>query len=210
MNKYFFTIILLALVSQSHGMDSLYPHDYQCTRHHHKGPYPHYISMSHLTNELLNKGDWIDLLIKEYSGFHVEEAQDRAYDQFVDGKAPLVIARRAFDQQQSQELESLSQQTIQASRALFTVLGRPIGVEERDNEHWRNLRARLANPPADQIAWWIARLNEQPELWKAIEKTALTANIFSSKKPEFFQKSSSSYYCKKPGCSFLCSKHFIH
>ena len=75
MNK-FFAIFLLALVSQLHGMDSLYPHDYQCN---------------------WNKAELAHKRMLE------TENEFRAYSAFENGVAPLVIAhRRTLDQQQTQ------------------------------------------------------------------------------------------------------------
>lgn len=196
MNKQFFTIIILALTSQSQGMDrELYPHDYKCQRHHHNGPYPHYIPWSHLTDELLNKGDWRRLLVEEDHGFRISEAEDRAYDQFIDGKAPLVIARKAFYLQQPQELESLKQQIAREADSLHHLLGKPIDIgatreylPEGNSALWLNLRGRLANPPTGQIQWWKNKLTQYPAFWQAVEKGSLTANIFGNKKSEYFRE----------------------
>lgn len=180
-------------MSQIHSMDkTLYPHNYECKRHHYKVQFPYYIPWTHLTDELQGTSEWSRVLnLKEYSGCYVSEEESRAYDQFIDGKAPLVIARKAFDLQREQELESLTHDLKQAVIRLRKKLGRPLQngaiVPERNNTYWQRLTNLLANPIPANITFWESVINDTPHLSQSLEKIALTANIFSSKKFDYFK-----------------------
>lgn len=188
MNKQFLVILVLALVSQINGMDKeLYPHDYDCKRnwfqgkHHFNEKFPVRFDNHYLLNALNSPSG--------YDAYELNEQELRAFYQFVDGKAPLVVATKAFYEAGTTELEELSSRVASQCDSACRTLGRPRGyqgeyIAEKDTLHWRNLRERLAHP---KFEWIQTKLEQFPELWKALEKTALTANIVGNKRPTRFK-----------------------
>lgn len=191
MKKQFFAIIALALISQLYGMEKgLYPHDYDCKRswyqekHDFKKKFPVTISREYLECYFKEFG--------EYNAFDLNEQELRAFYQFVDGKAPIVTARRAFYDALGIELGILNQQLKQSLAQLRRKLGRPVRngnvIPEKNNSHWQNLNAKLANPPAGEITWWKNVINEIPNFSQPLEKIALTSNLIGAKQSHYFKE----------------------
>lgn len=195
MNKRFFAIIGLIIASQLYGMDKtdkgLYPHDYECKRnwffegeHKFNGKFPLRIARDNILRNLCDS--------REYGAFDLNEPELRAFYQFVDGKAPIVSARRSFYETIDTELGSLSQQLKQSLVQLRKKLGRPVRkgnvVPAKDNIHWQNLNTQLANPPTGEITWWENIINEIPNFSQPLEKIALTSNLIGSKQSHYFKK----------------------
>lgn len=181
MNKHFFAIIILAIVSQLYGMEKA--HNYQCNRHKHTGPYPYSLEISRVGQAMTAKG--------EYKHYSVYENSDREFDDWEHGNRALVFALKSYDDRQDTELSLSKQKITSEATRLCKLLARPIGYDgnylppQENNFYWNRLRDQLANP---NITRWENMLNESPAFWEAAEKSALVANIFGSKKPDYFKK----------------------
>lgn len=184
MNKQFFSIIVLALACQLHGMER--DHNYQCNRHTHVGPYPCKVEMNRI-GKAMNA-------YREWNSVAVYEDEDREFDAFDDGDGALTIALRAFEQKQPQKLARLNQLLMQSLPQFRRMVGRPLKngglVDTRDNTnlYWQNLNNGLANPSSGHIAWWENVIKESLHT-KELEKIAILGNIFGSKKPDYFKNS---------------------
>ena len=166
------SLILLSLSCKLHSMNNdpkkgLYPHNYACTKHHYKNRYP-------IIRDLGAEAKFLEVTLTE--------EEDRNVDQYLDGKAPLVVPFIGYNV--NQELAASKQIIDQETVRLVTGLGRPAHngqfLPVRDNANGRALTQRLQNQPEEQIKQWEARLNEFPALWQELEKTTLNANIFNN------------------------------
>lgn len=188
MNKQFFAILVLALVGQMYGMDN---EEIAAIYRPYPKTYPHAVATSRIWTSL--RGQHLSSLEGATDRVRISQEEEQILEQFENGNGLLVIALKALNSRQAEELATLKRIIEPQSTELAMRLGKVYNVDtgalipqDNNNPHWRALTERLANPPADQIARWEAILKEFPTLWGAHEKGALTANLFSIKKPEYF------------------------